>query len=221
MNNMTKAGPLFDPAQEYQTLRTELETGKRYVFERPLLILTVFVAALNLTKTPYIWFLPAGLVALLTFNFWFTGNRLLSMSRIIAYLQLELEERKLGNWVGWETCLRWYRKWHYRLKVPVEEIVDPKIDEEAVPDALMYYPPIYMLHVGLVLLAVLGSVINAAMNYEPLPIIGAIITVVISIPFIKTAFRDKPYNMRRLIERNRVIWAEVFELMQRNGVKKL
>ena len=58
----------------------------------------------------------------------------MSAARIIAYIQLELEERAIGKWVGWETCLRYYRKW---LKTdPDEKVKDisEEIDKNAVAE---------------------------------------------------------------------------------------
>ncbi len=86
------------PVQEYQTLRQELLESRKYVFERPLLILTAGAAGLNTLKSEYLPLLPVGLGILILFNLWFTINRLLSAARITSYIQLELEERCHGPW---------------------------------------------------------------------------------------------------------------------------
>ena len=43
----------YSPAIEFQTLRNELLQGKKYVFERPLLIITATFAILNLIDKAY------------------------------------------------------------------------------------------------------------------------------------------------------------------------
>jgi len=93
---------------EYNTLREELLQAKKYIFERPVLIVALCIGATSLVAAPYVGLLPLVLAFATLYNFRFTSNRLMSVARIVAYIQLELEERAIGKWVGWETCLRYY-----------------------------------------------------------------------------------------------------------------
>ena len=73
------------PAQEYDTLRKELSESKKYVFERPLVIVGVGLGLLTTQTVTYGVVLAASLSGLLLFNLWFTVNRLMSVARIVAY----------------------------------------------------------------------------------------------------------------------------------------
>jgi hypothetical protein len=203
------------PIQEYQTLRQELLESKRYVFERPLLIATAGLASLGAVKGGYVAaIVPPFMSIVLLFNFWFTVNRLHSAARIIAYIQLELEERNFGPWKGWETCLREYRKW---LKDQnAEALVDSKVDKEAVPDALMYYPAIYLLHLGIASLAAISSSVLAILDRNWLTISCLAASLLLTIWFLKSALDHQPRLMRTRIERNRVIWEYVLAKMSSN-----
>lgn len=83
--------------EEYQTLRQELLESKRYVFERPLLIGAAGIAALGAFREIQAAVVPLVMVGLLLFNLWFTVNRLRSASRIVAYIQLQLEAQPLSG----------------------------------------------------------------------------------------------------------------------------
>jgi len=90
---------------EYESLRQEMLQNKRYVFERPLVIIgAVGLAAAQLSGTHAAVTLPVLLVALLWLNLWFTVNRLRSTARIVAYvgLVLEVPERE---WNSGDTIL--------------------------------------------------------------------------------------------------------------------
>lgn len=200
------------PVQEYQTLRQELLESKRYVFERPLLIATAGIAALSAVKGGYAAAVPLFLVIFLLFNFWFTVNRLHSAARIISYIQLELEEKKFGPWKGWETCLREYRRW-LKTTPDAKEFVDSELDKEAVPDALMYYPPIYRLHLGIACLAIISSIVFAILDINWFTITCFAATIILAIWFFQAAYKYQPKLMRTGIERNCVIWKQVLTKM--------
>ena len=214
--------PRFEACQEYETLRSELLASKAYVFERPLLLAGVG-AALLVGLEPE--FLPpgvAGVVVLLIFNFWFTQNRLFSSARIVAYIQLEHEEAALGRWVGWETCLREYRRWIRTVekdRAKRNELIDSRLDKEAAPRALMYYPPIYQLHVAFVVLGIIATATTAFNSRQPADLLAAFGVLALSVPFAINAVRRRPSRMRLLIERNRVIWENVFRVMLARGEK--
>jgi hypothetical protein len=212
-------GEPVGPAQEYATLREELLQAKRYVFERPLLIVGLALAGLNAAGGAYLPLLTFLLAGLLLFNFWFTVNRLFSASRIVAYIQLELEEKAYGGWSGWETSLRFYRKWLKQNAGRAKEIIDRDLDREAVPDALMYYPPIFQIHLGLMCLGGIAAAGVTASRLNALSVVGLLGTLSLLAVFLSYCARYKPARMRLLIERNRAIWTRVFGWMQELGVK--
>jgi len=85
--------------QEYSFLREELDMNRRFVFERPLLIVgAALAAAVPLADKRAFFLLPLPFLAVLLFNLWFTINRLQSSARIIGYIQLVHEGEK--NWIG-------------------------------------------------------------------------------------------------------------------------
>jgi hypothetical protein len=79
----------LDMKTEYTSLREELLQYRRYIFERPLLIVGAGIA-LSRADTSLV-VMPPLVAVLLTFNFWFTVNRLRSSARIVAYIQSALE----------------------------------------------------------------------------------------------------------------------------------
>ncbi len=200
------------PVHEYQTLRQELLESTRYVFERPLLILTAGAAGLNALKSEYVPLLPVGLGILILFNLQFTVNRLLSAARIVAYIQLELEERCFGSWKGWETYLREYRRWIKLNLLGNKSLVDSELDKETIGDSRMYYPAIFKLHVGLMLASVAGSLILAQAKTW-LSLICLATTILLGVCFGYYCRRYRPSNIRTSLERERVIWKHVLEAM--------
>jgi len=102
--------PRYNPDLEYETLRNELLQGKKYVFERPILIITGSFAIVQFIDKQYALYFPLVIIGLLFFNLWFTINGIDSMARIVGYIQLVLEDKDV-KWHGWETSLRNYRKW--------------------------------------------------------------------------------------------------------------
>lgn len=205
--------------EEYQTLREELLLAKKYVFERPLLILALGLGGINALEKSYFGVVLPVLAGILLFNFWFTANRLISAARIVAYIPLELEEGKYGRWVGWETCLRWYRKWLKTDPEKKKQDIDQEMDIDAIPDAMMYYPPIYQLHLVLIVLTTLVSFREVICNPTALHLVCAGATLAVLIGFLPYCIKYRPSIMRTLIERNRVIWGHVFKYMISKGKK--
>jgi hypothetical protein len=218
-NHSGQRGGDIGPADEYRTLREELTISRKYVFERPLLILALVAASSRIIEVEYAALLLVVVAALLLFNFWFTTNRLTSGARITAYIQVELEERKYGRWLGWETCLRQYRRWLKDGREQKEKEITDALDKNAIPDALMYYPPIYMLHMGLMTMTLIAAVLLAVRQQNCLSIAGAVLVSGIGVWFVIYLYQSFPSRMRALIERNRVIWIKVFEEMQANHLK--
>jgi len=207
-------------ADEYRTLREELLQAKKYVFERPLLIVALGVAGLRTLEDNYIALLPVIVAALLLFNFWFTANRLFSAARIAAYIQLELEERTHGKWKGWETCLREYRRWIKHEPIKKKDDVDEELDKDVIPDALMYYSAIYRLHIGLMLFTLSGSLFLLFRDGHALTMGCSVLVILLLAWFIAQLVRYRPSVMSPLIERNRAIWLHVFAEMQKRDLGK-
>jgi len=116
--------------KEYESLRQELNENKKYIFERPLVIITAaFVIFGYASDQDFIMLFPPVIIFLLLFNLKFTSNRLNSSARIVAYIRLFIEKRNSKNY-QWESFLAKYRD------------ANPK--EE---NGLRYYPIIYWFHI--------------------------------------------------------------------------
>ena len=207
------------PSEEYKTLREEMLQAKKYVFERPLLIAAIATAGSRGLDREFLFLLLVLAAGLLLFNFWFTTNRLSSGARITAYIQLEIEERSHGRWVGWETCLREYRRWQKNDSEEMRQEIDKAIDKAAIPDALMFYRPIYLLHVGLMAVVVFVALTLAVRSPSWLAILSALFVVSFAACLAAYLCNYAPSTMKALIERNRVIWTLVLTKMQADGLK--
>ncbi len=210
---------MIDQSHEYVTLREELLQAKRYVFERPLVIVALGFGAITTLEVGYMGAMALVSASLILFNFWFTVNRLMSAARIIAYIQLELEGGSDDTWVGWESCLRYYRKWLKLDPEGAKKRVDTEVDKNAIPDAMMHYPPIYYLHVALMLATAIWAITVTAMSFSPVNVLCSACVVILAAVFSLESLKHRPSIISSLIERNRVIWRHVFEHMQENGAK--
>jgi len=204
--------PGITPSDEYQTLRDEILQSKKYVFERPLLIITVALASINFIEKPYIACFPPIAIGLLTFNLWFTVNRMKSIARIVAYIQLELEERRWQPWLGWETCLRYYRKWSKQDQ--------SKQDQSPVPDTIGYYYTIFIMHVCAVLILFIFSLLEILNKFSWYTFIFFVFTVIACIVFFCFAFNWSPKKCLGMLEEERFRWRCIFEELEAKGIKK-
>jgi hypothetical protein len=197
---------------EYAALRDELQQNKQYVFERPLLIITAAgVASVQLSGQPSAVLLPLLLVVLLLVNLWFTVNRLRSSARIAAYIGVVLESVTENRWIGWERSLRIQRKWMKTLS-PEErtEILEPHIESSAIPDAMMFYPAIYWLHIATVLIALAVSGLSVVYSPNLLQIFIFSISLLVGGVFAGYCIGPHhPRKMRSLIEVQRATWIVV------------
>ncbi|MCX6322346.1 MAG: hypothetical protein NTX93_11180 [Bacteroidia bacterium] len=126
--------------KEYETLRQELNENRKYVFERPLLIITAALVFFEyIAKTPFIMLFPNIIIFLLLFNLKFTSNRLNSSARIVSYIRLFIEKKDPSNY-RWESFLSKYR-------------------EDRNKKGLRYYPTIYWFHILTVLIFVLFEIL--------------------------------------------------------------
>ena len=194
--------PIYD---EYNFLRAELESNKKFVFERPLIIIATGMAILGaLYDAKAIFLAPIPFLALLYFNLWFTQNRLKSSARIVAYLQLVHETRQLKT-PGWESALRNYRK----TKIALD---NDKLKVDTDYDNLSFYSPIFHFHVWL------GAFVAAAMNFgalathwesiNPIYISLFILNFGSIVAYIVAAFKFPLNEIHSAIERDRLRWTE-------------
>lgn len=123
-------------------LRAEMEANRKYIFERPFVILAgAFAAATTLTGLVDTAALPALVTVLLSFNLWFTFNRLQSTSRIVAYLQYVHTPERSNLWIGWEAALR-----KYRMTPQQPESSSDVFDQESEERESRFYGPILAFH---------------------------------------------------------------------------
>ncbi|WP_289020358.1 hypothetical protein [Desulfobacter postgatei] len=205
MENGNESG-LSNDSNEYNFLRSELETNKKFVFERPLLIIGTGMALLGtLYDVKAILFGPIPFLSILYFNLWFTENRLRSSARIVAYIQLVHETKDIIS-PGWESALRLYRKVN---KEGENQVVDTEFDN------LEFYSPIFHFHVWL------GTFVASAMVFGSLApnwtalskilIIMSSVNIISIIVYIITAFKFSVNHVQSEIERDRVRWCEALK----------
>ena len=176
--------------KEYDTLRSELNENKKYVFERPLLIFSSALVLFKLSSDiSFASLIPGFFTFLLVFNLHFTYNRLLSSARIIAYIRLRLEsEKEKKNDFYWETFLFKYRKGLKAIKMnsPVNnknevliekkeleqdasnKVEEPKQAQELInkDNVFRFYPIIFYFHiVSIIILGLLETLIFLR-NYQ-------------------------------------------------------
>jgi hypothetical protein len=204
--------------EEYRSLFEEHRKNRTYILERPIIILGLAAIALQYSyKLDLGQFILAGLIFILCYNLWFTGNRLQSAARIVAYIQLvhEPEGELRSKWIGWESILREYRIWIGKHKKGELEIIqNEKLKEQPIPFRLMFYPAIWVLHLVIVLLTFTIAIIPL-MKSLPLSIedvVGPIASCVATVIFMYYAFGElNPKRVSKTIELERATWFCVFE----------
>ena len=131
--------------EEYKVLRQEHENNRKFIFERPLILLVGAMAAVANFKeasSPALNVLPLIFLIGLWFNLWFTYGRMISSSRIVAYIQVVFEGKGVVKWIGWESALTLHREWQYKIAEKKEtEPIIPKdhIDGNGMYDNVFYF----------------------------------------------------------------------------------
>jgi hypothetical protein len=215
------------PKEEFNALRREMEQTRQYVFERPLLIISASLAAIALFDKPFVlWLIPLA-VGLLTVNLWFTAERMRSLSRIVAYIQLVLEQKTYEPWLGWETSLCYFRtlmgkksqsiRCRDRLWPSKEHwcelwgfIKCTKV-EEPIPEAAGYYPTMWLMHLVSVVVLFVVSVVLLVPEVGFTEAMAAVLTLLLMYPFLVVAVKDNPRKLGKCISETAGIWLEVFE----------
>ena len=203
---------------EYASLRSEILQGKQFVFERPLLVIfAAAVAVAQLASSNLLVAVAPAFVALMLFNLVFTRNRLHSGARISAYIDAVLESRAGIEWIGWERALRKYRTWF--TKTPRNQRIKQResaMDQSAIPDAMMFYPHLLVIHIAPVLAAVAGSAFLMAESSAPIAMraLGLAITasLVLAAGLFGVVGGYHPNALKRVIEEQRATWRAVFGL---------
>jgi hypothetical protein len=203
--------------EEYKFLRQEHENNRKFVFERPLIIVGgMLAAAVGLRDNPgnVLGLLPLPFLALLWFNLWFTFNRLQSSSRIVAYLQLVHEPNSTIPWIGWENSLRKYRQRSPDNNIKKTVSVTSKKFKQA--DSMRFYGPIYGFHLligvaftfllliqsGLLPRYFSGTFLAADGVWLVIDTIALVLFVLGFIPYF-------PSGIKHEIEEQRCIWEEL------------
>ena len=75
------------------------------------------------------------------------------------------------------------------------------------------------MHMIVVTVTAAGSFVYAAMNLGAANLISAVATLLILLVFMVQAIKSRPRKVRSTIEENRAIWIEVFEDLQKKGIK--
>lgn len=208
------------PADEYNTLRSEVLQGRKYVFERPLLIVTMGLAALNFIDKNYVIYLPPMAVGLLMFNLWFTVNRLRSTTRIVAYIQVELEEKLWQPWLGWETALRHYRIWMKQHLENQQSLVSARLDLDNVPASSGYYPTIYIMHFVLIVAILIANLLACIFTPATATHLLFALTSMTTVTFAVYALgKWRPRFLQTMIEEDIIRWHLVFEHLSSRGIK--
>lgn len=214
---------------EHGYLRNEIETNKKMVFERALLIAGAAFAATLLPKDAKgIELLGLPSLGALAFNLWFTVNRLKSNMRIIAYIQLFHESESNLPWIGWENSLRIYRIWLKRCKDDEKE-AKVKFSNITQYDHLSFYIPIYILHIAMALAIVLFMSFRAwstgpyqTATCELSTSFFLILNTVAFIVFlIWVLVSYRPNDLRYGIEKNRILWNSVIKSYTAGCLKKV
>ena len=198
--------PKFSIENEYDSLRVELNKGKQYVFGRPLLLISGSIALVQLIDEDYSIFLPLIIIIILYYNIWFTVNRMRSTARIVAYIQVILESQKY-KWHGWETSLRYYRKWLKQKGINAHDI---QIDKELIYDNIGYYPFILKIHIFFSIIATGAIIIYTSYNWELNNYLTMTATIIGLVIFLSFAIKMKPSSVTPLIEQNIQIWTNVY-----------
>ena len=142
--------------EEYKVLRQEHENNRKFVFERPLILLATLLAAVaNFKEPPSLAqeVLPLIFLTGLWFNLWFTYGRMISSSRIVAYIQVVIEGSSV-KWIGWESALTAFREWQYKVKEKIE--TEPVVPTDQIDGNGIYVYVFYFHLVSGVLFSVVS-----------------------------------------------------------------
>jgi hypothetical protein len=134
--------------EEYKALRQEHENNRKFIFERPLIIVLGMTAAFFGVKNgegmeDFVQLIPSLFLAILAFNLWFTYNRMISSARIVTYIRLFHENKQNNYLIRWENRLHDFRVWTVsnRKKIKVFQ------REAKLTSSMEFYIQIFVFHV--------------------------------------------------------------------------
>lgn len=153
------------------------------------------------------------LIFVLYYNLTYTKNRLIINFRIVAYIHLFHEDFLAPYWVGWDTSMRYYRKWvnaNMKKKEYLEKLKNnTEEDNFHIPKSLFVYRELYFAHVIFILL-LLGFMTFRVLNIS-LTVPTVCISVVILVFFFSKMNPLHYSKFANQIEKERIIWIDVFE----------
>jgi hypothetical protein len=198
---------------EYTSLREEMAQNKKYIFERPLLIVTALgVALIQLEANAYLAIiLPFLLIVTLWTNLVLTVNRLGSSSRIAAYILVVLEPFSDMEWIGWERALRQHRIWMEKNSDKLDDIYKEHSNPSAVPDSKMFYNPLVCFHLVIIAIAIVISLFLSYTAQNVWNLSWSVLSLATTGLFVY--FYKRKYNFDKIfgsIERERIIWLAAF-----------
>ena len=224
--------------EEYKYLQGEHQKNRSYIFERPVLIIGIVTFAAqfliqyqspanvsaNLSEHGQgILALPImkpimvlALIFILIFNLAFISERIKSDARIVAYIQLFHEGALVPYWVGWETSLRYHRRWMNKYSKNLKEKLKDKVDINSVYHIGWFYPKIYLFHaifiIGLLYIFLIWCIEIYYINQYSVSFLF-LIGLCITIYFIWSNPWNPWHNSHHsnLVEVQRAIWFDVFE----------
>ncbi len=204
---------------EYRVLREELKINRRFVFERPLLIVGVsFVAMFNISFERAAVGIPESFfIVILFYNLWFTSNRLRSSARILGYLQIYHEGARRGEWKGWERSLSEYRSWCLMTNeqakakpgIACEESIKKSHRGEPQYDNPRFYAPIFGFHIIIAAFAAAKGAVPWIAGASGEALYFSVYSVVVFVFAAGLAlWRWLPRKLKNLIEAETEIWEQ-------------
>jgi len=208
-----------DKSLEYSSLREEHHTNRKFVFERPLIIVGVaLAAAYKIPDGTNLQFVPLPFLALLLFNLWFTFNRMMSSARIVSYIQIMHEEKEhKDKFIGWENSLRKFRKWchsgdgsHRKVKKNIKCNTPYR--------SMGFYNPVFIFHIifgfmGVLIVTLYPKGFNEGiLSYEGQEQYWGLANVLLFLVFFVFCTNYWPTKLSKEIEVSRRVWMKVFEI---------
>jgi hypothetical protein len=215
---MTEAQRFEAMQRELGFLRAEMDLNRKYIFERPLLIVAGGVtAAATLKELVGFEVLPLLLIVLMGYNLWFTYNRLQSNARIISYLQVVYTPAGFGRWVGWEAALLSFRKHGSRSLRSRTHLGWEPSDEQ---QGNRFYGPILSFHVAAVVLLTGFLLAQSELVAQPFHVVGPLqastlgLTLLALVAFLVLSWFLRPGKVRFTIDESRNVWQKVLLSME-------
>ena len=200
-------------SNEYLALRDGLKLNRKFVFERPLLIVGGAFAANAIFKSQEYFtdILGITVIIILYFNLWFTMNRLKSSARIISYIRLFHEGKFKELWFGCENSLVEYRKWCLNN---VEKFKKIKSDysKKKQYDSGRFCGPIFSFHLVMILIIMFTVILSKCQDSITNHLIEMYCSFSLYILILILSFKFWiPKIIRNSILAETEIWEEIME----------